>query len=258
MKKRVFAMLLAMAMVFSLMACGSKDKAGGSDPQQERRGKGGTPFADEKLCKVAQRVDHGERQRVGEPISRGALLLKKEKEEHAEAEIKQDFRRIAGDGVRYRAAEQRGIYQTKKKNARGAQHGERQRREIREREEQDLQEYHGNGEVKAPVLHGDRYLREQRDEPCAQEYGARAFGAVHGQSSFRMKRYVIFHHTILPPLVQNHFCALSRGGFAAKLYLHRRAAVVQYHNYNWRAFPNGQNWRCKGEKQHDDGESRGK
>ena len=31
MKKRVFAMLLAMAMVFSLMACGSKDKAGGSD-----------------------------------------------------------------------------------------------------------------------------------------------------------------------------------------------------------------------------------
>ena len=28
MKKRVFAMLLAMAMVFSLMACGSKDKAG--------------------------------------------------------------------------------------------------------------------------------------------------------------------------------------------------------------------------------------
>ena len=31
MKKRVFAMLLAMAMVFSLMACGSKDKAGGGD-----------------------------------------------------------------------------------------------------------------------------------------------------------------------------------------------------------------------------------
>ena len=31
MKKRVFAMLLAMAMVFSLMACGSKDKTGGSE-----------------------------------------------------------------------------------------------------------------------------------------------------------------------------------------------------------------------------------
>ena len=30
MKKRVFAMLLAMAMVFSLMACGSKSDNGGS------------------------------------------------------------------------------------------------------------------------------------------------------------------------------------------------------------------------------------
>ena len=38
MKKRVFAMLLAMAMVFSLMACGSKDKAGGSDGDTIRLG----------------------------------------------------------------------------------------------------------------------------------------------------------------------------------------------------------------------------
>ena len=38
MKKRVFAMLLAMAMVFSLMACGSKDKAGGSDDDTIRLG----------------------------------------------------------------------------------------------------------------------------------------------------------------------------------------------------------------------------
>ena len=37
-KKRVFAMLLAMAMVFSLMACGSKDKAGGSDGDTIRLG----------------------------------------------------------------------------------------------------------------------------------------------------------------------------------------------------------------------------
>ena len=38
MKKRVFAMLLAMAMVFSLMACGSKDKTGGSDGDTIRLG----------------------------------------------------------------------------------------------------------------------------------------------------------------------------------------------------------------------------
>ena len=38
MKKRVFAMLLAMAMVFGLMACGSKDKAGGSDGDTIRLG----------------------------------------------------------------------------------------------------------------------------------------------------------------------------------------------------------------------------
>ena len=38
MKKRVFAMLLAMAMVFSLMACGSKDKSGGSDGDTIRLG----------------------------------------------------------------------------------------------------------------------------------------------------------------------------------------------------------------------------
>lgn len=38
MKKRVFAMLLAMAMVFSLMACGSKDKAGGRDGDTIRLG----------------------------------------------------------------------------------------------------------------------------------------------------------------------------------------------------------------------------
>ena len=38
MKKRVFAMLLAMAMVFSLMACGSKDKAGGSGGDTIRLG----------------------------------------------------------------------------------------------------------------------------------------------------------------------------------------------------------------------------
>ncbi len=38
MKKRVFAMLLAMAMVFSLMACGSKDKAGGGDGDTIRLG----------------------------------------------------------------------------------------------------------------------------------------------------------------------------------------------------------------------------
>ena len=38
MKKRVFVMLLAMAMVFSLMACGSKDKAGGSDSDTIRLG----------------------------------------------------------------------------------------------------------------------------------------------------------------------------------------------------------------------------
>ena len=38
MKKRVFAMLLAMAMVFSLMACGSKDKAGGNDGDTIRLG----------------------------------------------------------------------------------------------------------------------------------------------------------------------------------------------------------------------------
>ena len=38
MKKRVFAMLLAMAMVFSLMACGSKDKSGGGDGDTIRLG----------------------------------------------------------------------------------------------------------------------------------------------------------------------------------------------------------------------------
>ena len=74
---------------------------------------------------------------------------------------------------RHALAEQRGAQQAQREHADGAERRERQGRQLRQREEKDLQQHHSDGQMKAPLLHGKRDLRQQRHKSRAKKRQAR-------------------------------------------------------------------------------------